>query len=60
MNARRTYPHVVECDAHLPCEAVADDGNLGVPLAEVVQYDKLGSHLDTDGNRLGCRTVERE
>lgn len=47
---------MVEGDAHSVGEVLAEDGDLGVTLAEVVQHDEVGVHLhpDADGLRRGA------
>lgn len=43
---------MVESDPHLLIEVITEEGDLGIPLAEVVQHDELGIHLHADPNCL--------
>lgn len=52
-----THSHVVERDADFVGEVLAEEGDLGVTLAEVVQHDELGVHPHADADGLGGRAV---
>lgn len=54
-----TYPHVVEWYSHYVTEVFAEERNLGVPLAEVVQHDELSIHLHADTDGLGGCAVRK-
>ena len=51
--------HVVEGDADAVGEVGAEEGDLGVALAEVVQHDELSVHLHPHGDGLGGRAGGR-
>lgn len=51
----KTDPHVVEGDAHALGEIRAEERDLGVALAEVVQHDEVSVHLHADANGLRGR-----
>lgn len=52
-----THPHVVEGDSHSVAEVLAEERDLGVALAEVVQHDEVGPHPHPDVDRLRRRAV---
>jgi len=52
-----TYPHVVKGDPHPVAEVLAEERDLGVALAEVVQHDELSVHPHADADGLGGSAV---
>ena len=51
---------MVEGDAHPVVEVLAEQGDLGVSLAEVVEHDELCLHLHADADGLGGGAVHSE
>lgn len=52
-----THSHVVERDPHSVGEVFAEERDLGIALAEVVQHDEVCVHLHADVDGLGGRAV---
>jgi len=52
-----THPHVVEGDPDAVVEVLAEERDLGVALAEVVQHDEVGVHPQADADGLRGRAV---
>uniref|UniRef100_A0A803VQG0 Uncharacterized protein n=1 Tax=Ficedula albicollis TaxID=59894 RepID=A0A803VQG0_FICAL len=52
------YPHVVESNADLLAEVLAEERDLGVPLAEVIEHDELCIHLHPSLDGLGGRAAK--
>lgn len=52
-----TYSHVVERYADPVGEVLAEQRDLGVALAEVVQHDEAGVHLHADADGLRGRAA---
>lgn len=50
---------MVEGYSHPLSEVFAEDGDLGVALAEVVQHDEVGVHLHPDVDGLRRRAVTK-
>lgn len=48
-----TYPHMVKGNADLLAEVLAEQRDLGVPLAEVIEHDELCIHLHPSLDGLG-------
>lgn len=55
--SRDTDPHVVEGDPDALGEVLAEQRDLGVALAEVVQQDEVGVHPHADADGLRGRAV---
>lgn len=51
---------MVEGYPHPLCEVFAEDGDLGVTLAEVVQHNEVGIHLHPDADGLRRRAVVKQ
>lgn len=51
----QSYSHVVEGYSHFVVEVFAEERNLGVALAEVVQHDEVRVHLHADADGLRGR-----
>lgn len=56
----RTYSHVVEGYSHPVVEVFAEERDLSVALAEVVEHDEVGVHLHADTDGLGGCTVRKD
>lgn len=48
----KSYPHVVEGYPDSLGEILAEQGDLGVTLTEVIQHDEVGVHPHTDADGL--------
>lgn len=55
-----TYSHVVEGYSHPVVEVFAEERDLSVALAEVVEHDEVGVHLHADTDGLGGCTVRKD
>lgn len=55
--AAAAHPHVVEGNPHAVAEVLAEERDLGVALAEVVQHDEVGVHPHADADGLRGRAV---
>lgn len=56
---QHTDLHVVKGDANFLIEVRAEERNLGIPLTEVVQHDKLRVHSHPHINSLGGGAAAR-
>lgn len=53
----KSYPHVVEGYPDSLGEILAEQGDLGVTLTEVIQHDEVGVHPHTDADGLRRRAA---